>query len=151
MPHNKGTQCLCSQDVRLVENCLVTDCLLLFCVQVIKHYESESEVAQSCLTLCDPMDCSLPGSSVHGIFQARVLEWAAISFLRGPSRPMDQTQVFRIVGRRFTVWATREAIKHYGRSLETTKLLCSPPFCPAPVLLLIQRQEYGGKNTVLGT
>ena len=42
--------------------------------------ESESEVAQSCLTLCDPMDCSLPGSSVHGIFQARVLEWGAIAF-----------------------------------------------------------------------
>ena len=42
--------------------------------------ESESEVAQSCRTLCDPMDCSLPGSSVHGISQARVLEWAAISF-----------------------------------------------------------------------
>ena len=39
--------------------------------------ESESEVAQSCLILCDPMDCSLPGSSVHGIFQARVLEWLA--------------------------------------------------------------------------
>ena len=44
--------------------------------------ESESEVAQSCPTLCDPMDCSLPGSSVHGIFQA-VLEWVAISFSRG--------------------------------------------------------------------
>ena len=42
-----------------------------------------SEVAQSCRTLCDPMDCSLPGSSVHGIFQARVLEWAAISFAMG--------------------------------------------------------------------
>ena len=41
---------------------------------------SESEVAQSCLTLSDPMDCSLPGSSAHGIFQARVLEWAAIAF-----------------------------------------------------------------------
>ena len=40
----------------------------------------ESEVAQSCLTLSDPMDCSLPGSSVHGIFQARVLEWGAIAF-----------------------------------------------------------------------
>ena len=43
-------------------------------------HESESEVAQSCLTLSDPMDCSLPGSSVHGIFQARVLEWGAIAF-----------------------------------------------------------------------
>ena len=42
--------------------------------------KSESEVAQSCLTLSDPMDCSLPGSSVHGSFQARVLEWAAIAF-----------------------------------------------------------------------
>ena len=41
--------------------------------------KSESEVAQPCLTLCDPMDCSLPGSSVHGIFQARVLEWGAIA------------------------------------------------------------------------
>ena len=42
--------------------------------------KSESEVAQSCLTLSDPMDCSLPGSSVHGIFQAKVLEWCAIAF-----------------------------------------------------------------------
>ena len=47
--------------------------------------EEESEVAQSCPTLCDPMDCNLPGFSVHGIFQARVLEWVAISFSRGSS------------------------------------------------------------------
>ena len=47
----------------------------------------ESEVAQSCPTLCDPIDCSLPGSSVHGIFQAIVLEWIAISFSRGSSQP----------------------------------------------------------------
>ena len=53
------------------------------------------------LTLCDPMDCSLPGSSIHGIFQARVLEWVAISFSRGSSQPRDQTQVSRIGGRRF--------------------------------------------------
>ena len=46
-------------------------------------------VAQSCLTLCDPMDCSLPGSSVHGILQARTLEWVAFSFSRGSSRPKD--------------------------------------------------------------
>ena len=45
--------------------------------------EVKSEVTQSCLTLCDPMDFSLPGSSVHGIFQTRVLEWVAISFSRG--------------------------------------------------------------------
>ena len=49
--------------------------------------ESESEVAQSCPTLCDPMDCSLPGSSLHGILQARVLEWVAISFSRGLPDP----------------------------------------------------------------
>ena len=53
--------------------------------------------------LCDPVDCSLPGSSVHGIFQARVLEWVAISFSRGSSRPRDRTQFSLIVGRRFTV------------------------------------------------
>ena len=49
----------------------------------------KSEVTQSCPTLCDSMDCSLPGSSVHGIFQARVLEWGAISFSRGSSRSRD--------------------------------------------------------------
>ena len=67
-----------------------------------------SKVAQSCLTLCDPVDCSLPGSSIHGIFQARVLEWVAISFSRGSSPPRDWTWVSYIVGRHFTLWATRE-------------------------------------------
>ena len=71
-----------------------------------------SEVAQSCPTLFDPMDCSLPGSSVHGIFQARVPKWVAIAFSRGSSRPRDQTQVFHIAGRHFTIWATREAPKN---------------------------------------
>ena len=70
--------------------------------------ESESEVTQSCSTLCNPVDCSLPGSSVRGIFQARVLKWVAISFSRGSSRPRDWIWVSRIVGRRFTVWATGE-------------------------------------------
>ena len=61
--------------------------------------KSESEVAQSCPTLCDPVDCSLSGSSVHGIFQARVLEWIAISFSWGSSRPRNRTQVSCIAGR----------------------------------------------------
>ena len=52
------------------------------------------KVAQSCLTLCDPMDCSRPGFSVHGIFQARILEWVAIPFLKRSYQPRDQTQVF---------------------------------------------------------
>ena len=68
-----------------------------------------SEVAQSCPTLCDPMDCSPPGSSLHGILQARILEWVAISFSRGSSRPRDWTRVSLIPGRRFNLWATREA------------------------------------------
>ena len=54
------------------------------------------------------MDCSLPSSSIHGILQARILEWVAISFSRGSSRPRDWTQVSCIIGRCFTVWATRE-------------------------------------------
>ena len=73
--------------------------------------ESESEVTQSCLILCDPMDYSLPSSSVHGIFQAIVLKWIAISFSRGSNWPRDWTQVSRIVDRRFTVWATREVLE----------------------------------------
>ena len=53
---------------------------------------------------------SLPGSSVHGIFQARVLEWVSISLSRGSSQPRDWTQVSRIAGRHFTIWATRELL-----------------------------------------
>ena len=66
-------------------------------------------ITQSCSTLCDPMDCSPPDSSVHGILQARILEWVAIPFSRGSSWPRDWTLVPHISGRFFTVWATREA------------------------------------------
>ena len=68
-------------------------------------------VAQSCLcpTLSDPMHCSLPDSSVHGILQTRILEWVAISYSRGSSQPRDWTWVSHIAGRFFTIWATREA------------------------------------------
>ena len=66
-------------------------------------------IVQSCLTLCDPMDCSFPGSSIHGILQAKVLEWVAISFSRGSSWLRDWTRISHIVGRCFTVWATRKA------------------------------------------
>ena len=74
----------------------------------ICSFRASEVVAQSCPTLCNPMDCSLPSSSVHGIFQAIVLEWIAISFSRGSSWPRDRTWVSRIVDRRFTAWATRE-------------------------------------------
>ena len=62
-------------------------------------------VAQPCPTLFDPMDCGPPGSSVHGILLARILEWVAIPFSRGSS-PREWTQVFYITGRCFHVWAT---------------------------------------------
>ena len=75
----------------------------------------ESEVAQSCPTLCDPVDCSLPGSSVHGILQARILEWVAISFSRGSSRPRN-TQVSCIADRGFILWATREALPELAQT-----------------------------------
>jgi len=58
---------------------------------------------------CNPMNYSLPSFSVHGIFQARILEWVAISFSRGSSQPRDQTQVSCIADRFFTSWATSEA------------------------------------------
>ena len=57
------------------------------------RYATLCSVAQSCLSLCDPLDCSSPGSSLHGIFQARILEWVAISYSRGSSPPRDQTCV----------------------------------------------------------
>ena len=60
---------------------------------------------QLCPILRDPVDCSPPGSSVHGIPQARILEWIAIPFSRDSSQPMDQTQVSCIAGGFFTVWA----------------------------------------------
>ena len=71
-------------------------------------------VAQLSLTFCDPMDCSLPNSSVRGVLQARILEWVAIPFSRGSSRLRDWTCVSCIAGRFFTIWfftiwTTREA------------------------------------------
>ena len=60
-------------------------------------------VTQLCQSLCDPRDCSPLGSSVHGILQARILEWIVILFSRRSSQPMDQTQVFGIAGRFFTI------------------------------------------------
>ena len=71
------------------------------CCAVLSH--------QSCLTLCNPMDCSPPGSSVHGILQARILEWVTISYSRGSSWPRDWINISCIsciAGKLFTHWAT---------------------------------------------
>ena len=86
-------------------------------------------VAQSCLTLCDPMDCSPPGSSVHGILQTRIPEWVAIPFSRGTSRPRNGIKVSRIADEFFTLrhqgsplcierslnrWTTKEAPTYFS-------------------------------------
>ena len=88
-----------------------------------KFYREVSEVSQSCPTLCDPMDCSLPGSSLHGILQARVLEWVAISFSRGSSQSRDWTLVSCIPGRHFNLWATRVVRVLQRREAEITWVL----------------------------
>ena len=63
-------------------------------------------VAQSCLTLCDPVGCSPPGSSAHGLLQARILEWVAVPSSRGSSQLRDRSQVSHVAGRVFTICAT---------------------------------------------
>ena len=83
------------------------------------------KVTQSCATLCDPIDCSLAGSSVHGILQARILDWVAIPFFRGSSQPRDQTQVSCIAGGFFTVWATRKA-QVKVKVAQSCPTLCDP-------------------------
>ena len=90
-----------------------------FLFQCIK-VKGESEVAQSCPTLRNPMDCSLPGSSVHGIFQARILECVAISLSRGSSQPTDKLTSPALAGRFFT-----------------TEPPGKPSFNYAPVLIII--------------
>ena len=74
-----------------------------------KLFEMCAKSLQSCSTLCDPTDCSPPGSPVHVILQTRTLEWVAIPSSGGSSRPRDQTHVSCMAGRFFTLWATREA------------------------------------------
>ena len=78
-----------------------------FLIQVCES-EGEVEIAQSCPTLCDPMDYT-----IHGILEARILEWVAIPFYRRSSQPRDWTQVSHIAGRFFTSWAAREAQYKY--------------------------------------
>ena len=93
-----------------IETCIISNLLNLNSKFSTYWLSLFSEVTQSCLTLCVPMDCSLPGFSIPGIFQARVLEWVTISFFRGSPWPRDWTQVSCIAGRCFTLWATREAL-----------------------------------------
>ena len=92
-------------------------------------------VIQSCLILFDPMDCSLPGSSSLGIFQAKILEWVAISFSRRSSRPRDQTRISCFPGRFFTIWATWEPILPHRKKKVKVKsflTLCDHMDCSLP-------------------
>ena len=117
----------------------------MFLVLMCRYYcKVKVKVAQSCPTICIPMDYT-----VHGILQARILEWAAFPFSRGSSRPRDRTQVSHIAGRFFTSWASREAqnfsYKHktepslvsfptqsvgVSESPFVASLLTQHPFCP---------------------
>ena len=86
--------------------------LMILATRIFAHtmpWKVKMLVAQSRSTLCDHMDYSRPGSADHAILQARILEWFAIPFCRGSSRPRDQSWVSCPAGRFFTIWATREA------------------------------------------
>ena len=88
-------------------------------------------VTQSCPTICDPMDCSPPGSSVHEISQARILEWVVIFFSRGSSPPRDRVWVSCIAGRLFTNWAAREYIPgalHKMKNISSRSVFSFSPF-----------------------
>ena len=86
----KTKKCLCRFIFTFQRKCKLLVTLKANHIKIFNYQksESESEVAQSCPTLCNPMDCSLPGSSIHGILQARILEWVAISFSK-LSKNMD--------------------------------------------------------------
>ena len=97
----------------------------------------QNEVAQSCLTLCNPMDYSLPSYSVHRIFQARILEWIAISFSRVSSQPRDRTQVSCIEGRCFNFWLLLRGILWFPMALSISKLLLLNYSSSGPLSLLL--------------
>ena len=105
------------------------------------QYGSKVKVlaAQSCLTLYDLMDCSLPGSSVHGIFQARILDWIAVPFSRGSSQSRDQTRVSHIAGSLYC-WATREAPPNCVNVVDNSALR-------SPFIILCQTLLHHIKST----
>ena len=99
----------CSQYVQMCPlEVKVLGFFLLLWVFIALHCAVLCLVAHACLTLCDPMDSYPSGSSVHGIFQARILEWVAMPSSMGSSQPRDGTQVYCIAGRFFTIWATKK-------------------------------------------
>ena len=121
------TLVICLQGVRVCFLCFVKEqenlnypnsCVFV-CVCIL--------VAQSCPTICDSTDCSPPGSPVHGILQARILEWVAISFCKWSSRPRDITKVSLTAGRFFTLWATGKVLAAQSCSTLCDAIDCSLP------------------------
>ena len=109
-----------------------------------KESEKKVTVAQSCLTLCDLMDYT-----VHGIFQARILEWVAVPFTRGSSQPRDWTQVSCITGGFFTSWVTREAQEYWsGQPIPSPVDLLDPEIEPGSPALQVDSllTELPGKS-----
>ena len=95
----------------MLSNHLVLCCPLLLSPSISTSMSLSCDwllVTQSCPTLCHPMECSPPGSSVHGVLQARKLEWVAIPFSRETSQPRARTRVSHTAGRFFTIWTTRK-------------------------------------------
>ena len=102
----------------------------------------EVKVAQLCPTLCDPMNCSLPDSSVHGILQARILEWVAIPFFKGSFQPRGWTHVARIEGRFFTIWATDQI--RSDQYLSRVRLFATPWIAACQASLSITNSRSTG-------
>ena len=111
---------------------------LIFPSIIVVSSESHSLVTDS----CNPMDCSLPGSSVHGILQARILEWIAISFSRGYFWPGNQTPVSCIAGRFFTDWAMREAPSIMVFSNESVLRIRWPKYWSSASILPMNTQDW---------
>ena len=103
---------------------------------------------ESCLTLCNPVDCSLPGSYVHEISQARILEWVAISFSQGSSQTRNCTWVSYTAGRCFTIWATREILMGGGQLLSQALLIYRWIANPCPYRCLhLYSSRHDGPST----
>ena len=121
----------------------------------MKFKESECDIAQSCLTLCDPMDCSLPVSPFHGIFPERVLEWAAISFSRRSSQSRGQTRVSCTADRPFPSEPPGNSKNHvlFSISLYTLLRIFSAIRYGIPFLVTSDFVELlnGMKNRQIGT
>ena len=122
------------------------------CTLILVDVKVKVLAAQSCLTLFNPMNYSLPGSSVHGILQARILEWVAILFSMGSSWPRDPTQVSCTAGRFFTAWAKIYSIllQMSNATLKVNNIITLSSKDVSNVLVLLATQSCSGNRKSLG-